>query len=76
MDILVRDLNKSTVNRLKSRAAQNGRSLQTEVKDILERSARQMTYRELYKRTVEFSQRFKGRRFTDSAELIREDRER
>ena len=75
-DILVRNLNKDTVSRLKARAAENGRSLQTEVKDILERSAGQLTHRQLYERAVRFSQRFEGRNFTDSVELLREDRKR
>jgi plasmid stability protein len=75
-DILVRDLDKHTIKRLKARAAENGRSLQTEVKDILERSARQMTNRELYKRAVRYSKRFEGRHLTDSVDLVREDRER
>ena len=75
-DILVRNLNKDTVDRLKARAAESGRSLQTEAKDILERSAREMTHRELYERAVRFSRRFEGRHFTDSVELLREDRKR
>ena len=75
-DILIRDLEKSTVKQLKARAVENGRSLQAELKDILDRSAQEMTHKELYKRTVEFSKRFEGRKFTDSVELLREDRQR
>ena len=74
--ILIRDLDKATIKKLKARAADNGRSLQTEVKDLLERSAQEMTFKELRRRADEFSKRFEGRRFTDSVELIREDRER
>ena len=74
--ILVRDLDKATIKKLKARAVENGRSLQTEVKAILERSAQEMTFKELRRRAEEFSKRFKGRKFTDSVELIREDHER
>ena len=75
-NILIRDIGKATLKRLKARAAENGRSLQTEVKDILERSAQEMSFKELRRRADEFSRRFEGRHFTDSVELIREDRER
>jgi plasmid stability protein len=74
--ILVRDVDKATIRKLKARAAKNGRSLQTEIKDILERSAEEMTNRQLYEAAVEFSKRFETRRLTNSVELIREDRER
>ncbi len=74
--ILIRDLDEVTIQRLKARAAGNGRSLQTEVKDILERSAQERTNAELYRRAVNSSKRFEGRRFADSVDLIREDRER
>jgi len=75
-NILVRDVDKTTIRKLKARAAENGRSLQSELKDILERSAAETTNSELYKRAVELSKRFDGRGFTDSVELIREDRKR
>ena len=38
-DILVRDLNPDTVKYLKSRAHRNGRSMQSELKSILEKAA-------------------------------------
>ena len=37
--ILVQGLNPKTIQRLKERARRNGRSLQQEVKEILERTA-------------------------------------
>jgi plasmid stability protein len=74
--LLIRDLSNATITKLKRRAAENGRSLQSEVKELLERSAQEMTNAELYKRAVQFSKRFKGRRFTDSVDLLRGDRER
>ena len=74
--MLIRDINRATVNRLKTRAAENGRSLQAEVKDILERSAQELSFKQLRRRADDFSKRFEGRRFTDSVALLREDRER
>jgi plasmid stability protein len=74
-DILVRDLAKSTIKQLKTRAADNGRSLQSEVRDILERAARELSLKELRRRADDISKQFAGRRFTDSADLIRDDRD-
>jgi plasmid stability protein len=59
--VLVRDLDRAVVEKLKARAADHGRSLQAELKAILEAQARQVT---------------KGRLHTDSGELQAEDRER
>jgi len=74
-NILVRGLDQSVVERLKNRAKREGRSLQAEVKTILEQAAKvdMDTAREMLE---EFRRRFKGRKFSDSVELIREDRER
>ena len=72
--ILVRDLDSVLVERLKQRAKRCGRSLQAEVRMILEESAKldANTARDLLE---EFSSRFKGSRFSESAHLIREDRD-
>ena len=61
--------------RLKSRAKQHGRSLQGEVKAILE-EATPMTMSEARAVSEKWQKYFKGRKFSDSAKLIREDRER
>ena len=61
--------------RLKSRARQHGRSLQGEVKAILE-EATPMTMNEARAVSEKWQRYFKGRKFSDSAKLIREDRER
>ena len=75
--VLVRNLKDNVVARLKKRAKTRGRSLQAEVKTILEEAAKDVPedfwkeadrIRELLKRS--------GRKFSDSAALIREDRER
>ena len=76
--ILVRDLGEGVVKSLKRRAKQDGRSLQSEVKAILEQAAYEPKLDMEAARNIcaEFRRRFKGRRFPDTVELIREDRER
>jgi hypothetical protein len=59
-------------------ARDDGRSLQAEVKHILDRAAHEFTVDvEAAKKISEnFRRMFKGRRFPDTVELIREDRNR
>jgi antitoxin FitA len=74
-DILVRGLDAQTVKRLKARANQHGRSLQSEVKMLVERATG--TGGEQAEEILErWRKRFAGRRFSASARLIREDRKR
>ena len=73
--ILIRDLDKETIKQLKKRAAANGRSLQAEAKEIIERSARQKTFEQL-RRELEMLRKSSGPQTTDSVDLIREDRKR
>lgn len=74
--VLVRQLNDKIVARLKKRAKEHGRSLQSEVKTILEEAV--PDYDGAWKRIVKFRNTLKqsGRTFSDSAALIREDRNR
>jgi plasmid stability protein len=76
--ILVRGLDEGVVERLKDRARKSGRSLQSEVKLILEQAALEpkMDMATARKSLEELHRRFKGRKFPDSVELIREDRDR
>ena len=75
--ILVRDLDDDIVQQLKDRAKRDGRSLQAEVKTILEQAARKPTVDWDTARTLvdDIRQQFKGRAFPASVDLIREDRE-
>jgi plasmid stability protein len=73
--MLVRDLDPEVMERLKERARSNGRSLQKEVRAILEGAAATYTMAEAREVTGRWQERFAGRRFSDSAELIREDRD-
>ena len=70
--VLVRDLQAETVSRLKERARRHGRSLQAELKDLLENASRQsgLDARALADRV---RRQLAGRSHSDSAELLAED---
>ena len=76
--ILVRNLDEDVVARLKAKAKKQGRSLQAEVKLVLTQAAETEKYDPETARKVceAFARKFKGRKFPDSVELIREDRDR
>jgi antitoxin FitA len=73
--ILIRGLDEKTVARLKSRAKEHGRSLESESRSILE-SAAGYSRDEALRIVRRWQEKFAGRIFDDSTELIREDRER
>ena len=75
--VLVRNLKDKVVARLKKRAKTRGRSLQAEVKTILEEAAKEESA-DFWKEAERIRERLRrsGRKFSDSAELIREDRDR
>jgi len=84
--ILVRNLSQRVVQKLKARAKRRGRSLQAEVKEVLEREAALFAMSPsigptadmaaFKRRILEIRRKFKGRKFPDSVALIREDRDR
>ena len=74
--ILVRDLEPEVVARLKERAKIHGHSLQAEVAQILRLAARTKTMAEARAISDKWMAYWGDRTFSDSAELIREDRER
>jgi len=73
--VLVRDLDTLVVDRLKIRARQHNRSLQGEVKAILEAAA-PLSMSDARSLAEGWQRRLAGRIKGDSSELIREDRER
>lgn len=73
--ILVRDLEKSTVDALKSRARKNKHSLQVEVKEILSQAAK-MSLVDFAAETRRIRAMLAGRKFSDSTLFVSEDRER
>ncbi len=76
--ILVRDLDEKVVRRLKQLAKKDGRSLQSEAKTILTEAAfaPRVSHEEALKGILRIRKLLKGRKFPDSAGLIREDRDR
>jgi plasmid stability protein len=75
--LLIEDVAEATVAKLKERASHHGRSLQQELKFILEEAARQNSA-ESWEAIHQFRRRLQEseRVFSDSTDLLREDRER
>lgn len=73
--ILVRKLPDAVVERLKARAKRNSRSLEAEVRAILEDSVAKDKAAFL-KAADEMRARLAGRHHTETLELLREDRDR
>ena len=72
---LVRDLDDQVYERLKARAVGNNRSLEAALREILVAASKQVSMAEARARAAEIRQRLSGRTHSDSAELIREDRD-
>ena len=72
--VLIRNLDDSMVDTLKQRAKQHGRSLSAEVRTILQNAVSAPDDCALQVERVRAL--FEGRQFSDSTDLIREDRER
>ncbi|PYM84804.1 MAG: hypothetical protein DMD84_28065 [Candidatus Rokuibacteriota bacterium] len=75
-DVLVRGLAPKVLARLKSQAKRKGRSLQAEMKDALERAAAAPDESDIPEGIRRVRAMLRGKRFSDSTLLIREDRER
>ncbi len=74
--VLIRDLDEAVVEKLKKQAESNGRSLQAELKAILEAKAGQATKAEARALAARIRRRIGTRPQTDSAILLAEDRGR
>ncbi len=77
--VLVRDLDERVVDQLKARAKENGRSLQAELKRILEDAAQAPTSRTMAESRAladRIRAMFSDRVHSDSGELQAEDRAR
>ncbi len=75
--ITVRNLDDDVVERLKYKAKQNGRSLEAEVRELLKQAADRKTPEELLAIADRIAAMTpEGVKQTDSAELLREDRDR
>ena len=73
--VLIRDLDPKIVATLKKSARQNGRSLEAELRLILEDEARRRST-DFWRVADELRAQFADRQWSDSTDLIREDRER
>jgi len=73
--LLVRDLAPETIERLKEQAQQQGRSLQAEVKRILEQAV-EFSAGEARGAAARWREHLAGQVLSDSADLVREDRDR
>jgi antitoxin FitA len=71
--ILIRNVDDTVVERLKKRASLNGRSLQAELKIVLEQAA-QMDIADAREIAARIRGKLKGRQLSDSAELLHEER--
>lgn len=72
--LLIRDLASATIEGLKQRAKTHHRSLQGELKSIVE-AATKMSPGELKKISKDWHKHLAGRQHSDSAKLLREDRD-
>lgn len=79
MNVLIRDLTEKTVGELKKQAAENKRSLQAELKAVLDEIAEQRRHFRKWRKNADriYNELKKsGTKFPDSTALIREDRDR
>jgi antitoxin FitA len=74
-DVVVEEVNEEILNLLQGRAEANGRSLQAELKAILEQAA-QARMLEARARAAQIRASFGQGTFSDSAILLAEDRQR
>ena len=74
-DILIRGLSDKTVRRLRARAERHGRSLQSEVKMLLEQVA-DTGVQQVAAILNRWERRFRDRKFANSARMIRKDRDK
>jgi plasmid stability protein len=74
-NILIRDVSQKTIDQLKTRAKQHNRSLQGEVKHLVEETVK-ATGEAALLRARKIRASFGKKTFSDSADLLREDRSR
>jgi len=75
-DVLVRDLSERTLELLKVQARSRGRSLQAELKYLLEQAARAADVATALAISEQIRHELTGRPLGDSTELVAEDRAR
>ncbi|PWU22289.1 MAG: hypothetical protein C5B48_10305 [Candidatus Rokuibacteriota bacterium] len=73
--VVIRNIDDAAMDRLKARARRNGVSLERELRTILTETAR-LDDSGFRRRAAAFRRKLSGRRHSDSAKLIRDDRDR
>ena len=75
--IIVRNLDAEVVENLKRRAEQNQRSLEAEVRHILEQASEQLSWDEAWAQIDAFRERMArtGKKFSDTGELLGRERD-
>ena len=73
--VLIRNIDPAAIEKLKNKASRHGRSLQAELKDILERAAR-TDVSDFETVAGQLRRRLEGRVHTDSADIQAQDRSR
>jgi hypothetical protein len=76
-NVLIRDISNEVLDRIKSMAKRHNRSLQQELREAIENIANHSSL-DVYQKAKELREKLLKKRmqFTDSAELLREDRAR
>lgn len=74
-DILLRNLDQSVVRKLRKRAKSKGRSMANELRTIVSNSV-ENDIEDVLEEIRQLRSEFAGRKFSDSIELLREDRQR
>ncbi len=74
-DVLIRNVDDRVIEKFKKRAAENGRSLQSELKELIEESAPR-DLDEFLAEAAKIRAKWGPRPGVDSVQAIREDRER
>lgn len=76
-NLTIRNVEENIVQRLKEKATQNGRSLEAELREVLKQASNRKTREEMLAAADRVAAMTpKGIAQTDSAELIRSDRDR
>jgi plasmid stability protein len=74
--LTIRNMDQEVVDRLKAQAQEHGRSLEAEVRDILTTASRRLTRKQFIELADRIAAMTPDVPQTDSAELLREDRDR
>jgi plasmid stability protein len=76
-NVLIRNIPEGVLDRFKNMAKSHNRSLQQELRTVLEKTANQSSP-DIFQKALDLRRKLrkKALRFTDSAKLLREDRSR